>query len=46
MSLLLTDATAQDIQLELIRRHQYNAFDGQTLGTGEAGQAIVSIWWD
>jgi hypothetical protein len=29
MNLLLTDATAQDIQLELIRRHQYNAFDGR-----------------
>jgi hypothetical protein len=31
MGLLLTDATAQDIQLELIRRHQYNAFDGQNV---------------
>ena len=28
-SLRLAEATAQDIQLELIRRHQYNAFDGE-----------------
>jgi len=27
-SLTLADATAQDIQLELIRRRQFNAFDG------------------
>jgi hypothetical protein len=26
---LLRDATVQDIQLELIRRHRYNLFDGQ-----------------
>lgn len=26
---MLRDATVQDIQLELIRRHNYNAFDGQ-----------------
>jgi hypothetical protein len=26
---LLRDATVQDIQLELIRRHNYNAFNGQ-----------------
>jgi hypothetical protein len=26
---LLRDATVQDIQLELIRRHRYNEFDGQ-----------------
>lgn len=25
----LREATVQDIQLELIRRHRYNAFDGQ-----------------
>jgi hypothetical protein len=28
-SLKLRDATVQDIQLELIRRTQYNAFDGE-----------------
>jgi hypothetical protein len=27
--LLLTEATAQEIQLELMRRWQYNAFDGE-----------------
>src|SRR4051812_8762382 len=29
MDKLLTEATVQEIQLELIRRTQYNAFDGE-----------------
>jgi hypothetical protein len=29
MAKLLTEATVQEIQLELIRRTQYNAFDGE-----------------
>jgi hypothetical protein len=29
--LLLTEASVQEIQLELIRRHQYNAFDGRKI---------------
>jgi hypothetical protein len=29
--LLLTEASVQEIHLELIRRHQYNAFDGRKI---------------
>ena len=31
MPTLLTEATVQEIQLELIRRTQYNAFDGERI---------------
>ena len=46
MSFLLTEATAQDIQLELIRRHHDKAFDGQKVAASllqhkEQWQAVM-----
>jgi hypothetical protein len=42
MSTLLTEATVQEIQLELIRRTQYNAFDGERVFA--ALQAHWDLW--
>jgi hypothetical protein len=34
----LTEASIQDIQLELIRRASFNAFDGER-------ERLISFWW-
>ena len=39
----LTEATVQDIQLELIRRTQYNAFDGERVARGLKEHRD---WWE
>lgn len=42
-SLRLTEATVQEIQLELIRRHQHNYFDGE-----EVAEDLMAHreWWE
>jgi hypothetical protein len=42
MPLLLTEATVQEIQLELIRRTRYNAFDGERVAA--ALNAHPDLW--
>ena len=41
-SLFLTEASVQEIQLELIRRHDYNAFDGAKIAASL--RAHRSLW--
>ena len=43
-SLLLREATVQEIQLELIRRTRFNAFDGERILVANEGGASASLW--
>mgnify|MGYP005841592267 CR=1 FL=1 len=52
---LLAEATCQELQLELIRRRRFHAFDGETVATalqehrdlwGTVMMDRVAIWWD
>jgi hypothetical protein len=44
-SVLLREATVQEIQLELIRRTKFKEID-TALGVGREDYGLLSIWWD
>jgi hypothetical protein len=45
-TLQLGEATAQDIQLELIRRRKFNAFDGDNFADNCAWSEFGWFWQD